>query len=78
MHALDAATGRVLWDVDLNLEPGASVTMAPIATNGLVYIGNSGGDNKGVRGKVYALDQRDGSLVWRFDVIPDTGRARES
>jgi alcohol dehydrogenase (cytochrome c) len=78
VHALDAATGRVVWDVSLNLEPGASVTMAPIAWNGLVYIGNSGGDNKGVRGKVYALDQRDGKLVWRFNVIPDTGPARQS
>lgn len=78
VHALDARTGRIVWDVSLELEPGASVTMAPIAWNGLVYIGNSGGDNKGVRGKVYALDQRDGRLVWRFDVIPDTGRARET
>ncbi len=78
VHALDAATGRVVWDVSLGLEPGASVTMAPIAANGLVYVGNSGGDNKGVRGKVYALDQRDGRLVWRFTTVPDTGRARES
>lgn len=78
VQALDARTGRVQWEVPLGLEEGAYVTMAPITWGGLVFIGNAGGDNKGVRGKVYALDQRDGKLVWRFDVIPDTGRARES
>lgn len=78
VQALDATTGRVSWEVPLNLEQGAYVSMAPIAWGGLVFIGNAGGDAKGVRGKVYALDQRDGRLVWRFDVVPDTGWARES
>ena len=74
VHALDAGTGRVIWDVALpGMSPGASITMAATAWNGLVYIGNAGGDNYGVTGNVYALDQRDGRLLWRFNSVPDTG-----
>jgi alcohol dehydrogenase (cytochrome c) len=78
-QALDAASGRVLWDVPLGSpKPGETAPMAPVAWNGLVFIGNAGGDNKGVHGNVYALDQKDGRLVWHFDVIPDTGMARST
>jgi alcohol dehydrogenase (cytochrome c) len=50
--------------------------MAPIAANGLVFIGNAGGDQTGVTGHVYALDARDGSVVWQFDVVPDEPAVR--
>jgi alcohol dehydrogenase (cytochrome c) len=50
--------------------------MAPIAADGLVFIGNAGGDNAGVTGHVFALDARDGHVVWRFDVVPAAGPAR--
>jgi len=50
--------------------------MAPIAANGLVFIGNAGGDQVGVTGHVYALDANDGHVVWKFDVVPATGPAR--
>jgi alcohol dehydrogenase (cytochrome c) len=50
--------------------------MAPIAANGRVYVGNAGGDTAGVTGHVYALDARDGHLIWRFDVVPEHGHAR--
>jgi len=77
--ALDAATGRTIWDVELGgLSPGTSVPMAPLAWNGLVFVGNAGGDSYGVTGHVYALDQSDGHQVWRFDVVPDTGPARST
>ncbi|HEX6693484.1 MAG TPA: PQQ-binding-like beta-propeller repeat protein [Longimicrobiales bacterium] len=75
-YALDAATGRVLWDVDFREGAGEGAPMAPIAWNGLVFVGNSGGDNMGVQGHVHALDATTGREVWRFDVIPDTGAAR--
>jgi alcohol dehydrogenase (cytochrome c) len=75
--ALDAANGHVLWDRALAVEgPGISIAMAPIAVNGRVYIGNAGGDTAGVTGHVYALDARDGHLIWRFDVVPEHGYAR--
>jgi alcohol dehydrogenase (cytochrome c) len=77
--ALDAATGRTLWDIALpGLPPGTSVPMAPLAWDGRVYVGNAGGDYSGVTGHVFALDQRDGHVVWRFDVVPDSGAVRET
>jgi alcohol dehydrogenase (cytochrome c) len=42
----------------------------------LVYVGNAGGDQVNVTGHVYALDAKDGHMVWRFDVVPGTGPAR--
>jgi alcohol dehydrogenase (cytochrome c) len=76
--ALDAADGRTLWDVAIDVAetPGVSMPMAPIAANGLVFIGNAGGDQTGVTGHVYALDARDGRVVWRFDVVPDEPSVR--
>jgi alcohol dehydrogenase (cytochrome c) len=75
--ALDAADGHVVWDITLDAKgPGVTVPMAPIASNGLIYIGNAGGDFVAVTGHVYALDARDGHVVWKFDVVPATGIAR--
>jgi PQQ-dependent dehydrogenase (methanol/ethanol family) len=77
-YALDAASGRVLWDVPFQHTEGEGAPMAPIAWNGLVFVGNSGGDNMGVQGHVHALDVATGREAWRFDVIPDTGAARRT
>jgi alcohol dehydrogenase (cytochrome c) len=75
--ALDVADGHPLWDRTLEVKsPGISIPMAPIAANGRVYVGNAGGDTVGVTGHVYALDARDGHLIWRFDVVPEKGPAR--
>ena len=75
--AMDPADGHVIWDRALDVNgPGVSYPMAPIAANGLVFIGNAGGDQVGVTGHVYALDANDGHVVWKFDVVPSTGAAR--
>ncbi|HEY2064661.1 MAG TPA: PQQ-binding-like beta-propeller repeat protein, partial [Gemmatimonadaceae bacterium] len=75
--ALDPADGHLIWDRVLDIKgPGVSVPMAPIASNGLVYIGNAGGDLAAVTGHVYALDANDGHVVWKFDVVPPSGPAR--
>jgi alcohol dehydrogenase (cytochrome c) len=77
--ALEAATGKAVWDVELMpSQPGVTVPMAPLAWNGLVFVGNAGGDNFGVTGHVWALDQQDGHTAWRFDVVPEHGPARDS
>ncbi|MDQ6768684.1 MAG: PQQ-binding-like beta-propeller repeat protein, partial [Gemmatimonadota bacterium] len=74
--ALDAADGHLVWDRVLDVKgPGVSVPMAPIAANGLVYIGNAGGDIATVTGHVYALDARDGHVVWKFDAVPASVRS---
>ncbi|HUO66742.1 MAG TPA: PQQ-binding-like beta-propeller repeat protein, partial [Gammaproteobacteria bacterium] len=59
--ALDAQDGHTLWDHEIAVKtPGMTMPMAPIAANGLVFIGNAGGDQTGVTGHVYALDAKDG------------------
>jgi alcohol dehydrogenase (cytochrome c) len=75
--AIDAADGRELWDVAIgDPQIGESAPLAPIAWNGLVFAGNAGGDNFGVKGRIYALDAATGRVVWRFDTVPDSGPAR--
>jgi alcohol dehydrogenase (cytochrome c) len=75
--ALDASDGHMLWDHAPEVPgPGISFPMAPVAAGGRVYVGNAGGDTVGVTGHVYALDARDGHLLWRFDVVPERGAAR--
>src|SRR5512133_1013950 len=72
--AMDAADGHEVWDVTLDVAGrGVTVPMAPTAWNGLVFVGNAGGDLSGVIGHVYALDASDGRVVWRFAVVPSTG-----
>jgi glucose dehydrogenase len=47
--ALDAKDGRTKWDVTLDIAgPGVAMSMAPIAYDHKVFIGNSGGDQVGV------------------------------
>ncbi len=77
VFALNASDGRLPWEhIIAEKTPGMGMPMAPIAWNGLVYIGTAGGDIVGVTGHVYALDPADGHVVWRFDVVPDTGVGR--
>ena len=78
-YAIDAKTGKTLWDVSFG-DPakGESAPIAPLAWNGLVFVGNAGGDVFGVTGRVYALDAGDGHVVWQFNVVPDTGEARRT
>jgi len=74
--AIDAADGKQLWDVSIgDPKKGESVPMAPIAWNGLVFVGNAGGDNFGVTGRIYALDATSGRVVWQFNTVPDSGPA---
>ena len=73
VFAIDAATGKTVWDVEIaDPKRGESVPMAPVAWNGMVFVGNAGGDNFGVTGRVYALDAATGKQVWRFETVPDT------
>jgi len=77
--ALDAATGKTVWDVALDVAGrGVTVPMAPTAWHGLVFVGNAGGDLSDVIGHVYALDARDGHVAWKFDVVPDVRGARST
>ena len=74
--AIAASDGKQLWDVSIgDPKKGESVPMAPVAWNDLVFVGNAGGDNFGVTGRVYALDAASGRVVWQFNTVPDSGPA---
>lgn len=79
VFALNASDGKILWDVPLDVAgPGVSIPMAPLAWNGMLFIGNAGGDNAGITGHIYALNVNDGHVIWKFNVVPDSGPARET
>ena len=68
--ALDAATGRELWDVDtVDRTKPYTITGAPRVVKGKVLIGN-GGAEFGVRGYVSAYDAATGAMAWRFYTVP--------
>jgi PQQ-dependent dehydrogenase (methanol/ethanol family) len=71
--AVDAITGKERWRTKLaNVEDGTTMTMAPLAVNGKVYVGNSGGE-MGVAGWLAALDADTGKELWRaYSVGPDS------
>src|ERR1019366_4125749 len=74
LHALNAATGEKIWDVDTIVDhslPYAS-TGAPQIAGSVVMIGNGGSDmgKGGVRGYVSAYDVGTGAFKWRFYTVP--------
>jgi len=69
--AYDLNTGKRLWQTIIaDVKKGESVPAAPIAWQGLVFVGNAGGDVKGVKGRMYALDAKTGKIVWEFYLVP--------
>ena len=71
--AYDFKTGKRLWATTIgNPKIGETAPAAPIAWNGLVFIGQAGGDSKGVKGRMYALDAKTGEIVWEFYLVPRT------
>src|SRR5579864_3157622 len=71
--AYDFKTGKRVWETIIaDPKIGESTPASPIAWNGLVFIGNAGGDNKGVKGRMYALNAKTGKIVWEFYLVPKT------
>ncbi len=71
--ALDAATGRELWDTPIvDYTQGAVITSPPTLVKNLVITGFGGGEY-GVRGFLAALDQDSGREVWRLWTVPGPG-----
>jgi alcohol dehydrogenase (cytochrome c) len=69
--AYDFKTGARLWQTPIaDAQLGESTPAAPIAWNGLIFIGNAGGDLKGVKGRIYALDAQSGAIVWEVYLVP--------
>jgi alcohol dehydrogenase (cytochrome c) len=69
--AFDFKTGKQLWETRIaDPKRGESVPSAPIAWDGMVFIGNSGGDYKGGKGHVFALEGKTGKIIWEFFLAP--------
>ncbi|HET7611914.1 MAG TPA: PQQ-binding-like beta-propeller repeat protein [Rhodanobacteraceae bacterium] len=79
LYALDAGTGEELWNVPVgDPEIGETFPAAPVAWNGRVYIGNAGGDNFGVTGRIMAFDANNGGRLWSADLVPTSGPASQT
>jgi PQQ-dependent dehydrogenase (methanol/ethanol family) len=71
--AVDAATGKELWNVPVaDLAHGETTPMAPLVVKNRVLVGPSGGEF-GINGWVKALDLATGRLVWTaYNAGPDS------
>jgi len=73
MNALDAKTGELVWRTWVgDWKVGAYITSGPLAVNGKIMIGPSGGEY-GVRGFLEALDAETGESVWKTYSVPAPG-----
>ena len=71
MLAYDFKTGKRIWATTIaDPKYGELVPSAPIAAEGLVFVGNAGGDFKGGKGHMFALDAKTGKIVWEFFLVP--------
>jgi alcohol dehydrogenase (cytochrome c) len=73
--ALDAGSGKVLWDVKAGeSDRGESFPMPPLLFEDLVIVGPAGAE-RGIRGWIGAFRLADGAPLWKFYTIPHTGEA---
>ncbi|CAB3698215.1 methanol/ethanol family PQQ-dependent dehydrogenase [Trinickia soli] len=68
--ALDAQTGAVAWRKRMfDAGTGYAFSLAPLAIDGAIVVGNSGGEY-GARGFIAALDPQNGNVLWKHMTIP--------
>ena len=73
--ALDASTGKLLWETQIaDPERGYSETMAPVVIDDKVLIGTNGGEY-GIRGFLKAFSATDGKPPWTFHTIGPSPRS---
>jgi alcohol dehydrogenase (cytochrome c) len=71
--ALDAATGKKVWDQTYgDVRAGESATVAPLVVKDMVIVGSSGGEF-GNRGHSDAFKLETGERVWRTYMVPKPG-----
>lgn len=71
--AYDARTGREAWRIVAgNPLVGEYISSAPIAWNGMVFVGLAGGDT-GIQGRMMAFDAKTGKQLWSFNTVPVAG-----
>lgn len=67
--AIDAATGRQVWESQVCEPTQTGITNAPHVAKDMVFIGYNGSDD-GVRGSIAAYDANTGKERWRFWTVP--------
>jgi len=71
--ALDANTGKELWNIPVaDYKKGHAITSPPLVYKNLVVTGIAGGEY-GIRGFIEAYDQNTGKSVWKTYTIPGAG-----
>jgi polyvinyl alcohol dehydrogenase (cytochrome) len=70
-YALDASTGRVIWNTRLGASPGYFLWSSPLIYRGSIYEGvASFGDCPLVRGGLVRMDEATGAVKSRFYTVP--------
>jgi polyvinyl alcohol dehydrogenase (cytochrome) len=79
VYAVDALTGKLLWETNLDPHPDVHVTGAPTLADGRLYVGVSsleevsGADSKDecckFRGSVSSIDAATGKVIWKSYTI---------
>lgn len=88
VHALDAATGKLLWSTDLDKHPFALISAAPKLYEGRLYVAVSSAEELAganpkyscctFRGSVAALDAKTGAILWKTYAIPTEAKPVET
>ncbi|MGZ3695404.1 MAG: outer membrane protein assembly factor BamB family protein [Bdellovibrionota bacterium] len=77
--AIDAHNGMLLWKAEAaNPKAGESLPAVPVIWNGMVFMGQAGGDNAGTRGRMMAFNETTGARLWTFDLVPLQGAGSET
>ena len=74
--ALDAGTGKVIWDHSISQPSGRiQLTSGPLVAHGKIIQGVSGCSGTDIVGGCFivAMDAKDGRELWRFGTIPAPG-----
>src|SRR5207253_6972964 len=71
MVALDARSGRLVWDVAMTTRTGMRIPGGPLAADGVIMQGFA--NNTAGGGLIVALDADTGRKLWEFDTVAKPG-----
>jgi polyvinyl alcohol dehydrogenase (cytochrome) len=81
--SVDRQTGTLRWITQVDSHPAAIITGSPVVFDGVVYIGVSSNEEVlalnpaypccSFRGRIVALDEKTGAMLWKTFDMPDNG-----
>jgi polyvinyl alcohol dehydrogenase (cytochrome) len=82
VFAVDRFTGKPLWSTQVDTDPNAQITGAPVIYDGVAYVGISskgeGNTQDTFRGAVIALNATTGRLLWKTYTVPSNNGGGDS